>query len=651
MIRRAHRSIAMSALAALIVTSVVTLAGGERTAAAAGGRVQLQQPIRMGDTRSGASPSRVTSYPLGSGLLHVWFTDPATAGSATLHRCDQPAGAVPLVVFEASETVYAKVIADNSCLTMSTPTHVVVDAIGSIEAVPTGTRLQYVPLTTPSTVFDGMLPSPSGASVSSTPIDVGTVPSVARAAVVLIEASDPVVAGFLRIQPCQVPSLFVDVAWSNDRAVGIAYVDLTTGPICASHRGEAGVRLTVLGHLSVDGPDPMRLPPTLTAPAVPTRLPGLRAVTPVRLVDTRDGTGVAAAGKLGATQTLELTIAQAAASTTGVALNVTVTAPEAEGFVTVYPCDQQRPKVSNLNFVAGETVPNLVNVRLSVTRSVCIYAQRTTHLVVDLAGTFAAGGGAGVQPVAPVRLLDTRKPIGVPSIAPVPSGQVVTLQVAGVGGVPASGVSAVTMNVTVTEPERAGFVTVYPCDRQRPTASNLNHEAGQTVPNLVSVRVSAAGTVCLYAQQTTHLVADLAAWYSVDQDDGYRALPPERVLDTREALGVPGIAKVTAGSTVVLQVAGRVGVPVTGATAVTMNVTVTEAEGDGFVTVYPCDTPRPEASNLNHDIGETVPNLVTVRLASNGSVCLYAQRTVHLLADVAGYFTETTEIRNMAQVS
>ena len=615
--------------------------------AVAGGRVTLQQPMRGLDTRDGGSTARVTTQVLDSGLLHVSFTDAPAAGTVTLHRCGQAPGPVPLSVFDAFETVYVKVIANNSCLTMSTPVHVIVDRIGTVADTPSADALQYVPLLAPVKVFDSVLARSNASSTSSTSVELGVKPAAARAVVLLIEANDPIGAGFLRVSPCQPPGLIVDITWQNDRAVGIAYVDLMSGPICVFNRGEAGVRLTVLGHLSVEGPDAMRLPPTLNAPVSPVRLPGLRALSPIRLVDTRSGLGISGSRPLVAGETLELTITQAAASTTAVALNVTVTEPAATGFLTVFPCDQNRPKASNLNFVAGETVPNLVNVKVSVTRSVCFFAQQSTHLIVDLAGTFEAGGGAGAQPSAPVRLLDTRLPVGVPTVAKVPGGEVLTLQVAGRGGVPATGASAITMNVTVTEPDGEGFVTVYPCDRDRPTASNLNYSTGQTVPNLVSVRLSTTGTVCLFTQRTTHLVADLAAWYSVDEEDGFREVVPDRVLDTREGIGAP-VAKVQAGSVLTLQVAGRGGVPASGATAVTMNVTVTEAVGEGFVTVYPCDRDRPTASNLNHTTGETVPNLVTVQLSSSGTVCLFAQRSVHLLADVAGYFSAATELRNSA---
>ncbi|WP_198037698.1 hypothetical protein, partial [Streptacidiphilus jeojiense] len=71
------------------------------------------------------------------------------------------------------------------------------------------------------------------------------------------------------------------------------------------------------------------------------------------------------------------------------------------------------------------------------------------------------------------------------------------LQVAGVAGVPSSGVTAVAMNVTAVAPVGAGYVTVFPDGQSRPTVSNLNFAAGQTIPNLVMVPV-VDGKVDLY---------------------------------------------------------------------------------------------------------------------------------------------------------
>jgi hypothetical protein len=86
-----------------------------------------------------------------------------------------------------------------------------------------------------------------------------------------------------------------------------------------------------------------------------------------------------------------------------------------------------------------------------------------------------------------------------------------------------------------------------------------------------------------------------------------------------------------------LTVTGRGGVPADAA-AVVMNVTVTEAQAAGYLTVYPCGSPRPTASNLNYTTGSTVANAVIVKVGTNGQICIYNQSATHLLADINGYF-------------
>jgi hypothetical protein len=71
----------------------------------------------------------------------------------------------------------------------------------------------------------------------------------------------------------------------------------------------------------------------------------------------------------------------------------------------------------------------------------------------------------------------------------------------------------VILNVTVTEPATAGFVTVYPCGLTRPTASNINFVAGRTVANAVVATIGGNGEVCLYTSTATHLVADVNGYY------------------------------------------------------------------------------------------------------------------------------------------
>jgi hypothetical protein len=87
-----------------------------------------------------------------------------------------------------------------------------------------------------------------------------------------------------------------------------------------------------------------------------------------------------------------------------------------------------------------------------------------------------------------------------------------------------------------------------------------------------------------------------------------------------------------------LQVTGRHGVP-GDASAAVLNVTVTGAQGDGFVTVWPCGTPMPNASSLNFTSGQTIPNAVITKIGAGGKVCMFTTAATFLLADINGYHT------------
>ena len=142
-------------------------------------------------------------------------------------------------------------------------------------------------------------------------------------------------------------------------------------------------------------------------------------------------------------------------ATTAVSLNVTVTRTAAAGFLTVWPCDQPQPDTSNLNFAAGDTRANLVVAKIAADGTVCMNATAGTDLIADVTGTYEFGGGVLSRSVTPVRLLDTRDAIGVPSRTKIPAGGIVTLQVAGIGAVP-NDAGAATLNVTAVEPDAGG---------------------------------------------------------------------------------------------------------------------------------------------------------------------------------------------------
>jgi outer membrane protein assembly factor BamB len=242
------------------------------------------------------------------------------------------------------------------------------------------------------------------------------------------------------------------------------------------------------------------------------------------------------------------------------------------------------------------------------------------------------------HPLPPERILDTRTGLGAVAAQKLGPDAATTLAVTGRGGVPAAGVSAVVLNVTVTEPTADSYMTVWPAGEAKPLASNLNFRPGQNVPNLVTVKVGAGGQVAIYnLAGATHVVADVSGWYGPD-GAGYTTLTPARILDTRTGNGAPA-AKLGADATLALQVAGRGGVPAAGATAVVLNVTVTEPTADSFLTVWPAGQARPLVSNLDFMPGQTVPNLVVVKVGAGGEVDLYNNvGAAHVIADVAGWF-------------
>jgi alpha-tubulin suppressor-like RCC1 family protein len=249
----------------------------------------------------------------------------------------------------------------------------------------------------------------------------------------------------------------------------------------------------------------------------------------------------------------------------------------------------------------------------------------------------------GLTSVTPSRLLDTSIGVGA-AATPVAAYHTVQLQVAGRGGVPASGVSAVVLNVTVTGQTERGFVSVYGDGVERSAASSLNFAVAQRATNLVISPVGANGRVAFYngSVGAVQLQADVSGYYlsgALRVAGAFGSLAPSRLLDTRVGLGAPQVAVAPSG-TVNLQVTGRGGVPVSGVSAVVLNVTVVAPTESGFVRVSHTGTAVSSASNVTFSARETVPNLVFAPVGADGKVALYngSSGTVQLVADVSGYY-------------
>jgi len=401
-----------------------------------------------------------------------------------------------------------------------------------------------------------------------------------------------------------------------------------------------------------------RLPEIRSEAAAFIGRPGpLRAVTPARVLDTRTGLG-APAGVVIAGSSRSLQVAGRGgvpASGIGtVVLNLTAVKPSGGGYLTVYPTGRARPTTSNLNYPAGRpALANLVHVAVGSGGAVTIYAGNAdVHVIADVYGWTSNGGasmapGEGLlQPVAPYRVLDTRSTV---ALGP---GESRALQVAGTGaaaGVPASGVSAVVVNLTVTRPTASGHLTVYPGGQSLPSSSSLNFLAGETRANRAIVSVGPDGTITIYNRAgTSHVVVDVNGWYtgpgSLAGGARFVGLTPSRLEDTRQSPTGPLVNEARG-----YQAAGAAGIPLAGApgapTAVVLNITAVHAATTtgGYFTLYPADIPtRPLASDLNFKGTQIVPNLVVVKLSPDGRFTLAsaAPDATHAVIDVLGYYTQ-----------
>ncbi|MEM9516888.1 MAG: serine protease [Actinomycetota bacterium] len=391
----------------------------------------------------------------------------------------------------------------------------------------------------------------------------------------------------------------------------------------------------------------------------------LVGVGPARIVESRQqrtgGTTIdgvqEGVGRLAAGSVLEVQVAGRAGvdvDALAATLNVTVIAPERSGFATVFPCTASpqppgdRPGSSTINFAAGDVVANGVFVRLGFEGRVCVYVHRAADIVVDVTG-FAPSGSTPVG-LRPARLLETREGEPAADNVPatvggfpitrgrIPAGTTVEVQVAGRAGVPFDA-RAAWVNAAAIQPDDQGFLTLFPCGATRPASSTLNYAPGEVVANGALVQLGVGGTICVFANRTADIIIDVTGF--LPNGSPITGLLPARLLETRS--GEPttdglqaGIGRLAARTTVEIQVTDRAGVP-TAATAALVNVTAIRGALNGFITLFPCGTERPEASTLNYAAGDVVANGAFVELGADGTLCLYTHRDVDVALDVTGW--------------
>lgn len=240
----------------------------------------------------------------------------------------------------------------------------------------------------------------------------------------------------------------------------------------------------------------------------------------------------------------------------------------------------------------------------------------------------AAEDGSLFTGVSPLRVLDTRSGLGQPSAGPVPSRGTITVDLS--SRVP-EGTTAVVLNLTGVAPTNVSYVTVWPAEVSRPTASNLNLAANEIRSNAVTVALGPSRRLNLYNNAgSINLVADLAGYYAPGGEALYNTRSPQRVLDTRNSGG-----PIPAGGTINVDTSAWL--PSTGARAVTINLTVVNPTSSTFLTAWPTGATRPNASSINVTRGTTTANQVTVALGADKDIRLYNNAgSAHVIVDLVG---------------
>jgi Tol biopolymer transport system component len=244
--------------------------------------------------------------------------------------------------------------------------------------------------------------------------------------------------------------------------------------------------------------------------------------------------------------------------------------------------------------------------------------------------------GGSFTAVTPTRLLDTQADGGV-----LHAGGERTVRITGRSGIPATDVSAVALNLTTIKPKRAGFLTAYPTGTARPDTWNVTFAKGKSITGFAIVAVGQGGSVTVYGSAKTDFAVDVLGWFSTPATASDRAGlfhpgsgpdPVELTLNPRSSRTV--------------QIAGQ-GYPAA-ISAMMVDITVRQAQADGYVTAYPAESARPAVSTISFAPGEVRSNRTIVGIGE-GAVSFYnaSSGSVVLAVWANGWFSAPTAEPNI----
>lgn len=214
-----------------------------------------------------------------------------------------------------------------------------------------------------------------------------------------------------------------------------------------------------------------------------------------------------------------------------------------------------------------------------------------------------------------------------------------------------TGARAALVNVTMVRPEGPTFATAWQPRTERPDTSNVNARDGEVVANAAVVPVDATGSMVLYTRATSDVVVDVLGFFAPGGTGGlFRAVDPQRLLDTRQPTGPANEAAVVSSDPVdtvwSVPVAGKLGVPLSGASHVAVILTGVSGTNpsSGYVTASAGGQSSPLVSNLNVNgnvggVGDRRANLAIVPIGADGAIRVLLHNVDDVVIDVVGWFS------------
>ncbi len=247
----------------------------------------------------------------------------------------------------------------------------------------------------------------------------------------------------------------------------------------------------------------------------------------------------------------------------------------------------------------------------------------------------APAPAATFKPVVTSRILDTRTAVGISTKTPVSAGGEVSVQVAGRGGLPTTGVGSAVVNISIVSPTASGYVTTYPSGYSRPTARSMSYPYGTSSSSFFVSRVGYDGKVRFYTSAGAHLTVDVVGWYP--NGSSLATIVPKRLLDTRNGTNVTK-GRLPDRGRVDVQVAGTSGVPSSGVGAVVLGISAENTSRGGWLTAWPAGSSRPVTTHVFAEPGRARTSTVVTRMSSTGKVSIDTEASTDLMVDVLGWF-------------